>query len=250
MKKISALIIFFIIFSILLANQVLAAEFSQAFVRLDSNKSSAPLSGTICATPSGAGAGTENKVLITFPNDFTINSNVTNFTTNTSSLPAGASAWPGIGTNPTSINSKSVTLASGDLTNGGALYCFNFTAASSTTGGLGNKPGNLTTTNSSDTTIDSSDFGLSIVSNDQITVTAVVPADPLDFTNSLNKTTAANSYPPNSRIDYQINYGSLLSTNTNLVIEASWTQGTIEGDSVPSIDVVNYYSGSATNAYG
>jgi hypothetical protein len=249
MKKISALLFFFILTFILTQN-VLAEQFSQSFVRLNSNKSTAPLSGTICATPSTAVAGVEAKVKITFPNDFTISSTALNFTTNTTNLPAGATAWPGIGGSAISINSKTVTLASGDLTNASALYCFNFTASSSTTGGLGNKEGNLTTTNSSDVSIDSSNYGLNIVPSDQISVTATVPADPLDFINSLSKITPANDYSRNSRIDYQINYGSLLSTNTDLVIEASWTQGTIEGDSVPSVNVVNYYTGSATDAYG
>lgn len=250
MKKLTALIFVFVLFSFYFIQNVTAAQFSQSFIRLDSNQANASLSGTVCASPSSSGAGTEENIVIVFPSDFTINSNLTNFTTSTTNLPNGSTAWPGIGVSATSINNTSVEISSSDLTNGSALYCFNFDASGSTTGAFGEKPGNLTTRNLSNTTIDSSNFGLNIISNDQITVSAKVPGAPDDFTVSLNKLTKGNNFVSGNTIEYEITYGSLIDVPFPIIIEATWSQGTIEGDNAPSIDVVSYLTGSATNAYG
>jgi len=228
----------------------MASEFSQAIIRLNSNMPNTALSGTICTTPSSAGAGIENTVLINFPSDFSINTNATNFTIDTSNLPDGSIPWPGISSNALNITNNSVTLSSGDLTDGSELYCFSFTANESTTGTIGNKSGNLTTKNSSNVTVDSSDFGLSIIANDQIKVTAKVPGAPDDFTISLNKLTDGDKFYPGNVIDYEISYGSLIVVPYPITIEASWTQGTVAGDTTPTLNLVDYESGSATNAYG
>lgn len=241
--------IFFFILFIFTLNNVLAAEFSQAYIRLDSNKPSAPLSGTICTTPSDAGAGVESRIQITFPSDFNLNSNPANFTTNTTNLPDGATQWPGLGSSATSISNKTVILSSADLTDGASLYCFNFSAQSSTTGSTGEKLGNLTTENSSNAIIDSSDIGLNIITSDQIQVMARVPGAPDDFAISLNKLTDGNSFFPGNVIDYEIAYGSLIDVPFPITIEAGWTQGTVEGDTIPTLDLVDYVTSSATYGY-
>ncbi len=82
----------------------------------------------------------------------------------------------GIGT-ASLVATQNVTFPSGDLVVG-TLYCFNFSATSTlTTGTAGNdKTGVVTTEATGPTTIDSSGYALAIVSNDQIVVSATVPA--------------------------------------------------------------------------
>lgn len=227
-----------------------ASNFTSSYLRLDSQGANTALSGTVCGQASGAGAGTENKVLVTFPSDFTISSTASNWTTSTTNLPAGASAWPSIGATATSVSGQTVTFASSDLltTN---LYCFNFTAASSTTGSLGNdKTGTITTKNSSDTTIDSDTYAVSIVSSSQINITASVDPQVSDLPIAIESITAGSTFPQNSTINYKITYGNSATTSIPLTIQAEWTQGTIAGNPSPSVNILDYVTGSASNAYG
>jgi len=230
------------------ALSVHASSFTDSYVRLDRNKASTTLSGTACATPSSSGAGTEAKVVIDFPSDFTINSNTSNWSVSTSNLPAGAVAWPGIGVSQ--VTNNSIIFTSSDLSTS-SLYCFNFSSGSSTTGSAGNnKAGNLATRNSSNTTIDTVPIAFSIVSDDQISVTATVPANPTDFSVNLEKTDPSNSlFPENTTISYKITYGSNLSYASNITLEAQWYQGTLSGQGSPSVDIVSYVVGSAGSAY-
>ena len=230
-----------------------ASDFTQVYLRLDSQKASAALSGTLCAKPSSAGAGTEAKVTVLFPNSFSLSSTLSNWTTDTNAnnLPAGTSAWTGISANATAINGNVVIFTSGDLTNGSTLYCFHFTASSSNTGTAGNdKTGTITTKNSSNVIIDTDDYGTSILSNNTISVTASVPANPTDFQADLTKTSpAGTTFSQNTTIVYQITYGSYLTSASSFTVEAQWYQGTISGNPTPTVDVVDYVTGSAGNAY-
>jgi hypothetical protein len=250
MKKLAILFLSgFIILTITPTKNAKAALFSQMFMRLDRTKSNTPLSGTVCATPSNSGV--EDKVIIDFPADFSINNNPSNFSTNTSRLPAGAVPWPGIGSLSNSITGKSVTLVSDDLT-ALELYCFNFTANSSNTGETGDRKGHLYTKTSSNTDIDTLEYALSINSDDQIQVHALVPAKSTDYFTQLsllNSPRPGGYYPENTQMEYRITYGSYLSYPTSITIEASWSLGTIEGQINPSVNALEYVNGSATNAY-
>jgi hypothetical protein len=83
------------------------------------------------------------------------------------------------------------------------LYCFNFTGTSTlTTGTAGNnQTGTITSRATGPATIDTSTYALSIVSNDQIVVTAVVPptfsfalsANADTFTSNLSTTTTSTN---------------------------------------------------------
>lgn len=225
-----------------------AATFGQAYIRLNRLASNAALSGLICAQPSSAGAGTEAKVSITFPSDFTINSTASNWTTSTSNLPSGATAWPGIGSNASGVSGQRVTFSGSDLTST-SLYCFNFTGSSSTTGSTGEKTGLITTKNSSDSEIDSSDFGLTIVSSDEITITGTIPPDAHDFQNSLSAT-AGDVFNQDQNIDYIVTYGLQSQSSTAMTLEVEWYKGRVDGDSTDTVDVLEYRVGSATNGYG
>jgi len=226
-----------------------ASSFASTYVRLGSQTSNSALSGTVCAQPSSAGAGTENKIVVTFPTDFTISSTASNWTTSTTNLPSGSTAWPGIGSPATSVSGQSVTFSSSDLTLN-TLYCFNFTGTSSTTGALGdNKTGTITTKNASNSTIDSTTYAVSIVNNNQISVTASIDPQVSNLPITIESTTTGTTFPQDSTLNYKITYGNNATTSIPLTIQAEWTQGTISGNPSPSVDISDYVIGSATNAY-
>ncbi|MCI0562388.1 MAG: hypothetical protein MN733_28210, partial [Nitrososphaera sp.] len=154
-----------------------AAAFTQVYVRFDRLKASTATTGLVCADP--VTAGTEADVQVTFPTGFTVSETLGDWTVSTSNLPSGATAWPGIGTATAASNTtKIVTFPSTDLTETGTvLYCFNWTntAALSTSTAANDKSGTVTTRTSGPATIDTNSWATSIISDDQIVVTATVP---------------------------------------------------------------------------
>lgn len=151
-----------------------ATAFTQAYLRLDRMKASTATGGTVCANP--ATTATEADVQVTFPTGFTVNTTAANWTVTTTNLPSGATAWVSIAT-ATAVSGQTVTFPSGDLTVG-TLYCFNFAASSTlTTSTAGSsKTGTIATRTSGPATIDSTSYATAVVSDDQIVVSAVVPA--------------------------------------------------------------------------
>lgn len=85
-----------------------------------------------------------------------------------------------------------------------------------------------------------------------LNVTATVPAQPSDFTTEteLIDPSPASSYPQDTVLTYQITYGSALSNSVNMTLEAHWSLGTIDGSGTPTVEIVDYVVGSASNAYG
>ena len=250
MRKISALLFFLFVLALVISSKAYASDFTSSYLRINNPQANSALSGTVCAQASSPGAGIENSVEVTFPTDFTISASTSNWTTDTSNLPAGATAWPGISTNASAVSGKTVTFGSSDLT-ANVLYCFNFTASSSTTGSTGNdKTGTITTRNNSSTAIDSNTYAVSIVSNSQISVTASVDPQVTDLPISLVSTTTGSQFPENTTLSYQITYGTNTVGTIPLTVQAQWSQGTINGSPTPSVDVLNYVIGSATTAYG
>jgi hypothetical protein len=249
-KKIIFLLLFFLFTGFLWKVPLTqASSFTNAYLRLDGQTANAPLSGTVCAQASSVGAGTEAKVTITFPSDFSISANTNNWTTHVNNLPSDATAWPSIGTVSTTVLGQAVTFTSGDLTTN-TLYCFNFTSSSSTTGTAGtDKTGTITTKNSSNATIDSTTYYLAILSDNQIEVTATVPPDTSYLPIAIESTTPGSNFPQNTTLDYKITYGLLTIGSFPLTIQAQWSQGTIAGSPAPSVDILNYVVGSASNAY-
>lgn len=176
-----------------------AGNLEQVYIRLDRLKASTTTGGTVCAQADTV--ATEADVQVVFPTGFTVNSTPANWTVTTTNLPSGATAWPGINT-ATAVSGQTVTFPSGDLTVS-TLYCFNFSGTSTLTNATaGNdKTGTVTTRASGPTTIDTSGYALAIVSDDQIVVTATVPAtfsfalsgNTDTFTGNLSTTTVSTS---------------------------------------------------------
>lgn len=180
------------------ANKASAGNFEQVYIRLDRLKASTTTGGTVCAQADTV--GTEADVQVVFPTGFTVNSTASNWTVTTTNLPNGATAWPGIGT-ASAVSGQTVTFPSTDLTVS-TLYCFNFSGTSTLTNPTAgdDKTGTVTTRTSGPATIDSSGYALSIVSDDQIVVSASVPATfsfslsgNTDTIGTLSTTTASSS---------------------------------------------------------
>lgn len=150
-----------------------AANLATAYVKLDRLRTGVATTGTVCANPETVGV--EADVQVTFPAAFTVNPTPANWTITTTDLPSGTSAWLGIAT-ATGVAGQTVTFPSADLTVG-TTYCFNFTGATTLTNGAAgdDQSGTIAIRNAALATIDSANYALSIVSDDQIAVSAVVP---------------------------------------------------------------------------
>ena len=203
-------------FLLLLAAQVLvlmpkatAGSLTYTLVRFDRLKQSTGgagdvfTSGTVCAKP--ATTATETSVKVTFPTGFTVSTTVGNWTVNGTSNAGwpkdpvnnttAATAWPSIsaptGAGEFVISGQSVTFGSGDLTVG-TWYCFNWTntsAALKTPTSTGNDlTGSVATQTTGGVASDSGNYATSIVSNDQVAVSASVNPS---FTFSLSSNAAS-----------------------------------------------------------
>jgi hypothetical protein len=153
-----------------------AASLSAVFVRFDRIKVSTGTTGTVCATPTST--ATEADVQVTFPTGYTLGT-AGNFTVNTTNLawPSGGTAWLGINT-ATNVTGQVVTFPSSDLT-AGTLYCFNWTNTAAVTvksGATASNTGTVATRTSGAAVIDSAEYATASIADDQIVVTATVPA--------------------------------------------------------------------------
>lgn len=165
-----------LILPILFALRSDAAALSQVFVRFDRMKISTATTGTVCAKP--ASTATEADVQVTFPTGYTLGS-AANFTVNTTNLawPTGGTAWPSV-TTATNVTGQVVTFPSGDLTVG-TLYCFNWTNSAAVTvksSATSSNLGSISTRASGPTVIDTESYATASISDDQIVVSATVPA--------------------------------------------------------------------------
>lgn len=82
----------------------------------------------------------------------------------------------------------------------------------------------------------------------ELDLSVTVPSKATDFELAVSSdaSAAVNQY---ETITYEITYGSNLDYADSLEIQAEWSQGTIEGESTPTVDVAEYVISSATNAY-
>lgn len=151
-----------------LAPSAEAAGLQQVYVRPDRLIAATATTGLICAKTAVADV-TEANVVVTFPTGFTLGLAAT-FTVTTTNLPSGASAWAGIGT-ATDVTTQVVTFPSSNLT-ADTLYCFNWSSSTAVTNSSAgnNKTGTIASGGNS------SGYALSIISDDQIIVSATVPA--------------------------------------------------------------------------
>lgn len=167
-----------LVFSIylLVVPQAQAAQLTEAYLRLDRMKASTATGGTVCLKMATT-ASTDAKVKVTFPSGFTVGSTAGSWTTSTTNLPDGSTAMPGIAT-ATVVSGQTVTFPISDISSNTTLYCFNFAGTSTLTNSTAgtDKTGSIQVTTSADAEIDSGSYATAIISDDQIVVTATVPA--------------------------------------------------------------------------
>lgn len=171
------------------------AAFTKAYVRLDRVKTGVASTARVCATPSATNlAQTENAVIVNFPSTFTLGA-FGAFTVNTTfESGSGATAWPGIGT-ATAKTGQALTFPSTDLASTANLYCFNITGGITSTGAVGPQTSAfayIQTNSAGQTPNDLTYWGVNIITDDQVVVTAVV-APTFNMTLSGNTDTFATN---------------------------------------------------------
>lgn len=161
-------------------------QFTQAWVRPDTHKALQHTGLMICATPSAA-AGSEASVVLVIPTDggatdFTVNSTAANWIVDSNNLPSGATFWPGMTsgtTHATTVAGHTITFPSTALTSG-TQYCFHITGTSTLTNGSATTAVNITggtlfTQTSAPATINQTNWSTAVITDNTITVSAVVP---------------------------------------------------------------------------
>jgi hypothetical protein len=168
-----------------------AGVLGSTMIRLGNMGASATgVTGTVCVKPTTSST-TNDKVDVTFPSGFTVSTTLANWTTSVSpsgagSLywPSGATNWPSALSTASSVSGQTVEwtfAAAQNATNfaPGTLYCFDWTATASSpltnpTAGV-DLQASVSTKNTAGTVLDTGNVGLTIVSSDQIAVSATVP---------------------------------------------------------------------------
>lgn len=158
-----------------------AASLSQTQVRMDRMKTSQFTSGQICAQV-GTSSTDVKSWSVTFPTGYTVSTTAGDWTTSTTGIPSGSTAWPNAAAATPTVSGQTVTWtnSSAQTMNTGTTYCYLWTNSSAAlqnpaTPGT-DLGGSITTKNSSSTTIDTGNFATAAIDEDQITVNATVPS--------------------------------------------------------------------------
>lgn len=158
--------------------------FQKAFLRLDNENATSATTGRVCFQPATSPAAAIN-VVVTFPTtsgtNYVVNATAANWSLNTTGLDSGQTALPAIPATVSSVSGQAITItltAATSLTVG-TLYCFNWTGATTLTtssaGASETTQGTIATNSAGPTLINQTTYSESIISNDQVVVSGVVP---------------------------------------------------------------------------
>jgi len=178
-KKISAFLIVMLICifaSPFFVGSAEAAALNQAALRFNRIQTSITDVGiVVMIEPSGS--SDEDYIDIDFAAGIGVDGTAANITTSTSSLPTGCTALSTTSSQASNVTGQSVefTISSPANPLSGTLYCFNITGGIDTPGSTGSFVSTIRTEDSGHTEIESTEITTYYVSNDSITVTAVVP---------------------------------------------------------------------------
>lgn len=156
-----------------------AADLSQAYIRLDRMKASTATSGLVCITPSTTHTTSVSDFQINWPTGYTVSSTVGNWAASTGTIPSGTSAFPGIASATVTVASQKVTWTFGanQTLSSATQYCFTFGSSALTNPAAATDlQGSVQLTDTTSANNETKPFALASVSNDQVTVTASVPA--------------------------------------------------------------------------
>jgi hypothetical protein len=162
-----------------LVSHVSAADLSSGYVRLDRMKAAVATGGLVCVTPSATHTTTAHDFQIDWPTGYTVSTTATDWNASTGTIPAGTTAFPGIVGVTAVVGSQNVTwtFSSDQTLTQGTEYCFTFGSSALTNPAAANDlTGTLTLSDTTAANTETKPFALSSVSNDQVTVTATVPA--------------------------------------------------------------------------
>lgn len=179
----AALVVTLSIVTIPLSAHNAFAAVGRSMVRFDRMRISTPTSGMICFTPATTSADVKTWT-VTFPTGAAVSTTAANWQTaniSTTNLPAGATAWPNATVATAAVSGQTVTWtnASAQTMTAAVQYCYNWTSTAALTTGSSAAPnlaGSMATKNSSAVDIDTSGYATATIANDQIQVTATVPA--------------------------------------------------------------------------
>jgi hypothetical protein len=180
-----AILIFSLVVMPFVARSAFAAA-AQGTVRFDRMQTSTATTGTICLNPSTSSIDVKTWQ-VTFPTGYVVSTTAANWQTSNISTtnlawPSGGTAWPNATAATASVSGQTVTWTNtaAQSMSIGTLYCYNWTATAAVTTpsspGASIQGGSIVTKNSSAVQIDSAAYTTAVVSSDQISVTATVPA--------------------------------------------------------------------------
>ena len=225
------------------------ASFSRASVRLSqTTPSAAP--GTILVQIQPSQTVTENQFAITPGSAWSLSSNSANFQVSTANLPNGVTAWPGIGT-ATSVVGNKVTFPSGDLSLG-TTYGFYITGgiASNPSYGIGDNYLWQLSTQNSGSILETSDVSTNLTpGSSSISIDAEVPPSGSYIDLELSTDVITTYVTQNDQITITLTYGNRSTASQDLVLETSWEDGLIAGQSDPTVALAEYISNSASLGY-
>lgn len=118
---------------------------------------------------------TETEVRVTFDAGYTVDGTASNIDVSTTSLPSECTAAPGIGTEANAVSSQQVDFTVTDLT-ATTTYCFYITGGITNPGSANSYTSTIYTLSGSNVVEEESDVTVSHITNDQVVVSAVVPA--------------------------------------------------------------------------
>lgn len=226
-----------------LIKQAQAAELTEAYIRLDRLKAATATSGTICAKPSATHTTALDKVEVTWPSGFTVNTTGSNWAGSGSTL-GGATAMPGIAAATPTVSLQTVTwtFATDQTVSSGTMYCFSFGSSSTlTNSSAGNdKTGTIQLTDATPSANETSSYALSIVSEDQVTVDADVPAS---FTFTVPDTALDHGTLSTSTVDVD-------SQSSGMAVYTNAENGWIMWLKADSTNGFGLYSASAADTIG
>ena len=162
-------------------------ELTMTMVRLNNMNATQTTTGSVCIQPSSSSPN-EAQVQVTFPTGFTLATIASGNWTTTNSAPSspgtGSNYWPSGALGwPSALTASNVTGQTVTFTFTSValltshIYCFDWTTAAALTNPAAatDLQGVVTTQSSVPATIDQGQYALTVVTNDQIVVSAVVP---------------------------------------------------------------------------
>lgn len=154
-----------------------ATALNNTYVRFDRMRATNTTPFRVVITVPAGNSATESRLVISFPDSYTVN---TTQTTSVSTCPseATATALPGTlsATGSNTNGSKGVTITGVTNLTASTKYCVDLTSASAVTNpAAGQYQLSVETQDSGSAQIDSANLASRVISNDQITISAVVP---------------------------------------------------------------------------